>query len=58
MSEKKKAYTTPTLTVHGTVEQVTRKAVGKSPGAGDGAQQWPYGKIPSGEDAMGAHSRS
>ena len=56
MSEHKKVYTTPKLTVHGTVEEITRQ--GKGPSSGDGLGQWPPGKVPSGEDAMGAHSRS
>jgi hypothetical protein len=58
MKEPRNAYTTPKLIVHGTVEEITLEAVGKGPGAGDGALQWPYGKIPDGEDAMAAHSRS
>ena len=58
MREPKKTYTTPKLIVHGTVEEITLEAVGKSAGVGDAVRQWPYGKILDGEDAMCAHSRS
>ena len=62
MSTQKEVYTTPTLTVHGTVEQITRDEdpiPGKEPQMGDGAQQWPYGKIDDyAEDALRARSRS
>ena len=52
----KKVYTSPKLTVHGTVEQLTRMP--KYSEAGDGLGQVPYGKVGSGEDNYGAHSRS
>jgi hypothetical protein len=55
MSKEKKVYTTPKLTVHGTVEQLTRA---KDPGGGDGLEQWPYGKIVGIADSMDMHSRS
>jgi hypothetical protein len=54
---EKKLYTTPTLTTHGTVEQITRMPA-KEPGGGDGAEQWPYGKLVGGYDALGGYSRS
>jgi hypothetical protein len=57
MSEQKKMYTTPKLTMYGTVEQLTRMPA-KEPGGGDGAEQWPYGKLKTGYDALGGYSRS
>lgn len=58
MEKTRRAYSTPRLTIYGNVSKITRQAVGKEPGGGDGTEQWPYGKIPSGPDAMGGHSRS
>ena len=53
----KKVYSPPKLRVHGTVEQLTRMPP-KVPGGGDGAEQWPYGKLEGGYDALGGYSRS
>jgi hypothetical protein len=58
MSKQKDVYSTPRLTVYGTVERITTEAVGKTPGGGDGAEQWPYGKLAGPEDHLVGYSRS
>lgn len=63
MRKAKKAYATPKLTIYGTVREITLQEMpdppGKTSGAGDVRNtQWPYGKIPGGEDNLVGYSRS
>ena len=60
MMTRKKAYSTPVLSIHGTAEEITRMPP-KTVGSGDATKEGeevPYGKIEGAADAMDMHSRS
>ena len=59
MMTRKKAYSTPVLSIHGTAEEITRMPA-KTPDGGDSkaSGEQPYGKVPGVADAMDQHSRS
>jgi hypothetical protein len=59
-NQPRKAYTTPRLTIHGTIEEITQQRPlerlplpGKGPAALDGTQAQPNSKTPSGTDGQG-----
>ena len=57
MMIRKKAYSTPVLSIHGTAEEITKQSA-KTDGGGDGRLEQPYGKVPGAADSHDQHSRS